>query len=503
MTNPIDYAKKALAILERDADRLQRIDEYYVGKHLQPYTPPNATQEFLDLSKRAITNWCPNLVQTPAQALFVDNYRRDGIDPTDETATSKEWLHWQRSRLDANQAPIYYSALKFGHSFALTEKNKKGEVITKGLSTLRTVTLYDDPAVDLDPVAGVYFKRFASGTEEKGRGHAVVYDTRYVYNIWYDDGGNWGLLPGGRKEHGSTEVPITRFTAYRDLEGRTWGVIEPVIPIQDRINQTIFDLLIAQTYTSFTVRYVTGMAPPMKMKQGEDGWVPEEDDDGNPIPDTQALNASRWFYAEDGDVKFGALPAGELTGFIHAAELAVQHLSALSQTPPHFLLGQIVNIAAEAMEAAETALSRKIEEFRTSFGESWERVMRIAAEMDGDTEASQDFSGETIWRDLGASSLAQSADALGKFAEALGIPKRGLWGRVPKASKSELALWERLRQEDDKEMQLMQAAMGRVGSQDPQGTQSATQPVPAPQGATQGQEDASQPAAPTRFAASR
>lgn len=501
MTNPIDYAKKALDALERDADRLKKIDEYYRGRHLKPYTPPNASQEFRDLSERAITNWCPNLVQTPAQALFVDNYRRDGIDPTGATDESPEWLHWQRSRLDAMQAPVYYSALKFGHSYTLTEKDRNGRVTTKGLSTLRTVTLYDDPAVDLDPVAGVYFKRFASGTEAKQRGHAIVWDERYRYEVWYDIGGRWGLIPGSQRAHGASQVPVTRFHAYRDLEGRTWGVIEPLIPIQDRINQTIFDLLIAQTYTSFTVRYVTGMAPPMRMKKDEYGeWVPEEDANGDPVPDAQAMNASRWFYAEDENVKFGHLPAGDLTGFIRAAELAVQHLSALSQTPPHFLLGQIANIAAEAMEAAETALSRKIEEFRTSFGESWERVMRIAAELDGDTEAADDFSGEVVWRDLGASSLAQSADALGKFAEALGIPKRGLWGRVPKASKSELALWELLRQEDDKEMQLMQAAMGRVGAQpaaDPNAPAPQQTPPPAPTGGVR------QPSTPTQFAASR
>lgn len=494
-TNPVALAKKALAILEDDAERLKKIDQYHLGQHVKPYTPPGASQEFKDLAERAITNWMPNLVQTSGQALFADNYRRDGIDDMIETAESKEWEHWQRSRLDANQSPIHYAALKFGHSFAVTERDRKGKVITKGLSTLRTVTLYEDIATDLDPVAAVYFKRFATGTDAKERGHVIVWDETKRFELWYDSKQNWGLRPKGISNHGNTQCPVTRFTAFRDLEGRTWGVIEPMIPIQDRINQTIFDLLVAQTYTSFTVRYVTGMAPPMKMRTNEDGELePVLDEDGNPIPDKQYINAARWFYGEDKDVKFGDLPAGDLTGFIAAAELAVRHLSALSQTPPHFLLGEIANISAEALEAAETALARRIEEFRTSFGESWERVMRLAAELEGDAEAIDDYSGEIIWRDLGASSLAQSADALGKFAEALGIPKRGLWSRVPKASKTELAYWERLRQEDDREMQLYEAAVGRTGSA------ATTAPVTSTQTATQS--GVRQPSGTSAYAAS-
>jgi hypothetical protein len=470
LSDAITYLEDALAILRRDEPRLKLIDNYYKGHHPQPYMPDGASAEYRLLAERSVTNWCPLLVQTPAQALYVDNFRRSQQMSID-AEVSPEWKHWQESRLDARQGGVYTTALEFGHSYTVTEKNDEGRPITRGLSVMRTVALYDDPAYDLDPVAAVYIKTWPGkpnpiplldgSLRYDKHGLAYVWDDTFRYEIQFDLADiNPVILDV--TEHGAGECPVTRFTAYLDLEGYAWGVIEPILPLQDRINQTIFDLLMGQTYNSFNVRYVTGMAPPFQMEQKQDGtYGPKLDDEGQPIPDKQYLNASRFFYAEDDKVKFGQLTGGDLSGFIESAELAIRHLSSLTQTPPHFLLGQIANVSAEALEAAETSLSRKVESFRSSFGESWERVFRIALQMLGEAGA-YDFLGEVIWRDLGASSLAQSADALGKFAESLDVPKRGLWNRVPGVTRQELNEWGKLREEDDKELALMQKTYGTM-----------------------------------------
>src|SRR5690606_2193743 len=93
--------------------------------------------------------------------------------------------------------------------------------------------------------------------------------------------------------------------------------------------------------------------------------------DGNPMPAPINHNARRFLFAEDPDVQFGSLPAGPITPLIESVDMSIRHLAAISQTPPHHLLGQIANLSAEALLAAETALSRKIAEFQSLFGESW------------------------------------------------------------------------------------------------------------------------------------
>jgi hypothetical protein len=166
------------------------------------------------------------------------------------------------------------------------------------------------------------------------------------------------------------------------------------------------------------------------------------------IPDQVNINARRWMWAEDEHVKFGTLDETPLDGFISAIDLAFRHIAALGQVPPHHLLGQIANLSAEALTAAETALERKVQEFKSSFGESWERVFRLAMKMLGENGA-DDFNAEVIWRDMEQRSLAQAGDALGKLREQLGIPARGLWARVPGATASELRQWEQLADEEE------------------------------------------------------
>lgn len=460
---PASLAKRLLAILSRDGDRLDRIDNYEQGLHDDPYMPPNADDEYRLLAKRAISNWMPLLVNTPAQALYVDGFRPGSVDgaPRESSSTSPEWGHWQRSRLDARQAAIYKGALKFGHSFTLTERTRKG-VMTKGLSALRTAALFEDPANDETPYAALTVTAWPRGEE---RGKARLFDQKSEYQVTFKSIDDLDSVRVGKpKRHGASECPVTRFAAAVDLEGRTVGVIEPMIALQNRINQTVFDLLVAQTYASFKVRYATGMAPPIR-RDPETGEA-ILDENGQPIPVPINHNARRFLFAEDEDVKFGSLDETPLGGFIDSVDMSIRHLAAVSQTPPHHLLGQIANLSAEALNAAETALARKIAEFRAAFGEAWERVFRLAAELEGNSAGHEDFSGEVIWRDMESRSLAQAADALGKLKEQLGIPERGLWPRVPGVTQTELEDWESMREADDAQLSLANALTRATGGAD-------------------------------------
>ena len=452
---PLALARQLLAILNRDGDRLRRIDDYLHGRHDDPYMPPQADDEYRLLARRSVSNWMPLLVGTPAQALYVDGFRpgRSGGElPSQAETSSPEWAHWQRSRLDARQAAIYRGAIAYGHSFTVTEKDSAGLIRTKGLSALRTAALFEDPANDDTPYAALAVTAWPSGETQ---GKARMWDAGFEYAVTFrglED--EKGITVTRVRRHGAPECPVTRFASLVDLEGRTLGVIEPMIALQNRINQTIFDLLVAQTYASVKVRTVTGMAPPVH-RDPETG-EPVLDENGNPIPLPINHNARRFLFAEDPDVKFGSLDETPLGGFIESVDMSIRHLAAVSQTPPHHLLGQIANLSAEALLAAETALSRKIAEFRTAFGESWERVFRLAAELSGDGRP-YDYKGEVIWRDMESRSLAQAADALGKLREQLGIPAKGLWKRVPGVTQTEFEDWEELAEEEDSVRQLTAA----------------------------------------------
>lgn len=465
------HVVKMMKILHNDRQGiLLRLDAYARGIQDDPWMPDNADTEYRLLAERAKTNVIPFLISTPAQALYVDQFRRgigndEAVEATDLVAVQPEWEHWERSNLGSRQHAVYRGALNFGHSFTVTEFDKNKNLKTRGLSALRTSALFVDAANDIVPEFAFTVTRWHSSDKDGNpiKGTAVAYDGTHAYDVTFKDLGDEKPSVKQREEpHGGDgENPVTRFSCFVDLEGRTTGVVEPMLDLQNRLNQTIFDLLVVQSYASFKVRTVTGMAPPVVMdpvyEDGEIvGWEPRLDEQGRQIPDQVNINARRWMWAEDDDVKFGTLDETPLDGFISAIDLAFRHISALGQVPPHHLLGQIANLSADALTAAETALERKVQEFKSSFGESWERVFRLAMKMLGE-DGAEDFNAEVIWRDMEQRNLAAAGDALGKLRESLGIPARGLWSRVPGATAPEIRRWEKLADEDSPETALARA----------------------------------------------
>lgn len=480
MADALGQIRKCLRILNNDMKRLEKIDRYSRGDHDDPYIPDLADAEYKLLAKRCVTNVTGFVVGTVGQALYVDGFRRsDSLKRGREV--EPEWEHWQNSRLDARQNAVYRGALTFGHAFVVTER-VGDRVLSRGLSPLRTAAIYADPSVDEDALMVVHVKEHPVAVDGKNvPGEAVAWDDTFVYEVAFD---SWSDLSKVRiresVRHGLSQNPVTRFAASVDLEGRTVGVIEPLIPLQDRLNQTVFDCLVVQSGSSFKVRTISGMAPPMKTEPVYErpNGTPADPNDrgevigakavidpstGRPIPASVNINARRVMFAEDPEVRFGTLDETPLDGFIASIEMSFKHISALSQTPPHHLLGQIANLSAEALQAAETSLQRKVAEFQSMFGESWERVFRIAAALAGDDSLVDDVSGEVIWRDMEQRSLAQAGDALGKLTEQLKIPPRGLWTRVPGVTRSEILQWERLADEEDSAGQLA-AAINRASS---------------------------------------
>src|SRR5690606_7272135 len=99
----------------------------------------------------------------------------------------------------------------------------------------------------------------------------------------------------------------------------------------------------------------------------------------------------------------------------------------IAQVPPHYLLGQLVNLSAEALVASEASLMRKSKQRQKSFGESHEQLLALAGRV-GVYEVSEDA--EVLRADTESRAVAAAADALGKL-QALGVPIELILERIP------------------------------------------------------------------------
>ena len=397
----VEWARRLLKVRQAECDSLDRVAMYWRGKQPLPVVPRGTPSEIRRMAEMSRVNVLPLVVDVPAQSLYVVGYRQEG-----EGRDDPAWDIWQANKMDAHQTGIHRAALAYGTSYTLVLPGEPNPVI-RGLSPRRLTTLYGD---DQEwPEAALEVRDSEAG----GRTYRLYDDM----TVWFLEEDEAGRKPGEKfnpvlveeKTHGAGVCPVIRFRNHDDLDDVVCGEVEPLIPLQDQIDFTTFDLMVAQHFTAFRQRYIMGWLAPTEVEKVK-------------------ASASRLMTFEDPDVKVGEFGQTDLSGYLESRESTLQHLAIISQTPPHYLLGKLVNLSAEALAAAEAGQRRKIAEREVLFGESWEQTIGLAARLEGleVTEGAQ-----VRWRDTEARALASTVDALGKMAQMLNIPPVVLWEKIP------------------------------------------------------------------------
>lgn len=437
---------------------------YLNGVHTLPKIPTFATAEIIELRRRAVLNLMSLLVGIPSQISFVDGFRREG-EPF-----PKEWGAWLRNNMAAKQTSVYRAALTYGASYVAMEELGKGKPKFALLSTKDTVAYYTDPVNDQYPVYALTIR--SHPRDENTPGRIIYYDDERIVHFEYPKGGSgeWKVI-GEPLPHKLGYTPVVRYVCSLDDEGTVRGVIEPAIPVQDRINQTAFDLLVTQTFSSWKVRYAAGLVGEAVLN--EDGSF-KLDGDGRQIYQPIPVSQARMLTTDDPNAKFGTLDETPLEGFIAALEAAIKQFAVIGQLPPHSLLGNMSNLSAETLVAAMAQTMRFGHVLKTAWGASHQSLMRLAAiDMGLGEKAEDDYTSEVRWRDMSDNTLGAVVDGLGKAATMLGIPGRALWARVPNATTQEIKEWEQLADEQQLEQQF-------AGTDPVAATRRQTPATPAP-----------------------
>jgi hypothetical protein len=377
------------------------------------------TEEHAQLSQRAYTPWAGLVVDTLAQTMFVEGVRMPGT--ADNLAS---WEYWQRNGWDAYQSRIYRSALGYGLAYASVlpgEDRLTRAPMPKlqGHSALKMAAFYAEDD-DEFPLFAIRCERYSNPTKGEIGWTVRFYDDEAIHYLSCIGDGydakDWTYI--SYDLHNSGVPPIVRYSNMHDLDGRTQGEIEPVIPILRRIDQDTYDRLIVQRYGAWKIRYITGLVKPKEMtdKEYREGLL--------------KLKIGDFLTAVDKDTKFGTLDETQLAGFIQASDKDLRDLAAIKQIPPHHLLGTTPQMQPESLASVNASLMARSLERRTSFGESHERLFRLAALQVGNMTEANAWNMQVRWRDTETRSLSQTADALGKIATQLKVPVEMLWERI-------------------------------------------------------------------------
>lgn len=396
-------------------------DEVFYGRPFSP-NKSGTEREYENLRGLSPNNFAGLIVATLAQTAYIEGISKPGTQ-----GQLPAWETFRRNRWLSKQSAVHRGAIGHAVSYGVVlpgEDPLTGSKMSKmlGKSAIAMAAFYDN---DDDEWATVAIEAVERYDDLGGLGRAKVgwfvkvYDAYVVHRLTCDGDGaeakEWKYLDF--QEHGLPVSPVARCANRLDLDGNARGEIEPVLPLLRRIDQDLFDRLINQRFGAWQVRYIAGMAKP--------------DSRSEQAAQRLKLSVEDLLISTNKDTKFGVLPAGDIKNQIEATDADLRLLSAISQTPPHHLLGLSSNLQAEALAAATEGLMRKSFDFKNNAGDFHTQMFRLVSMADGDlvTAAAWDLSAR--WRDTESGSLSQAADALGKLAVQLKVPLEMLWERVP------------------------------------------------------------------------
>jgi hypothetical protein len=435
-----------------DLDTLRR---YVTGKQAMPMVvPSDAPREVHEMARISRINLIAIVVKALVESLYVDNFRAPdlpdnelpqltpeqlaaGEAPDDaEDPLGEVWRAWQANKLDRGQGGLYRAVFTYGYGYVAVTPGSPYPV-ARAVSPRKMIAVYDD---------GEDYPEYAL---ERRRNGYRLYDSEGVYDLRRDGEGRWSL-PAEGSPHGLDYCPVIRYTSEDDLDlddeptpmgygnaqrgvrnttNIVAGEVAPLMTLQDQADFTTFTLKGAEWYSAYRQRWVVG-------------WTPES------RAQKVAAGASQmWTFDEDPEqVRVGEFGQTILDGYLRSRQETLRYGATLSQTPVHELIGELVNLSAEALAAAEAGRDRKVLLAKTCLGEAHEMLARTMGDLMG-VEIPDDT--ETIWRDTSARAFGAVVDGLGKLAQMLGIPPEALWDRIPGVTRTDIRRWKELAQEGD------------------------------------------------------
>jgi len=422
------------AQLDERTKRIKLYDDYYEGHQRLEFTTDQARETFAETFGGVALNFCELVIDAVEERLGIRGFRvSEGKEYDPEAAEI-----WRKNDMDAQSSMVHTEALcnEEGYLIVWVDEDRMTPVITaetpfeviverSGKSRLERLAamkrwLDDERYWRVTLYLPHEIRRFRSRDPVRKNGTIMATHLRRdgYWEPWVTEGEEWPIPnPLG-------VVPVVPITNRPRLGYRFGGTSElkAAVPIQDIINKTVFDGLVASEFVAYPQRYMVGVS------------VPKDPITDQPIQPFKA-GANRIWFVEKGDATsinpaIGQFPQADLMPYVARTEAHINQLAAITKTPKHYLVEASTggsNLSSETVKALEAPLVAKTRRRQGVFGVGWAEVMAIALRLKagGKYEPADADRIEVDWKDPETRTEAQHVDALVKL-KTLGVPEEQL-----------------------------------------------------------------------------
>lgn len=430
--NPAEWLDLLSARLDARSVIIDTQRQYLTGNAPMPEGATTHREAYQKFQASSRTNLAELVVDALVDRMVIAGFSVDG-DGTDNDAAR---VIWRRSRMDAGSADVHRDMAGVGIAYAMVYRTRTNEVrispeppefvitdvdptdpdeVRAGLKVWRDPTEGIDVAMVHTPGVVTRFERPADTAALKvARTVASTAESSFdpsnrttiattASPSWV---GDWAQV--SESTTGLAQVPIVQLVNRGGL-----GEFATHTDLLDRINWTILQRLIITAMQAFRQRAIKGD-------------LPEKDAEGNVI-DYDAMfvpGADALWTLPDG-VELWESQQTDTQAILSAVKDDVQQLAGVTRTPMSTLMP-----GGENQSAADAAFKReglvfKAEDRIARATASWDTLMAMALELDGQPGARV----ETIWTPAERTSLAERADAATKATD---LPWRArmqhIWG---------------------------------------------------------------------------
>lgn len=407
--------------------QIREWDEWYSGDHPAPLGYEKATSLLARLLDATGLNILALLVDAAHEREHVEGFKVGGV------TNDAVWDIWQGNNFDSASEQVFLESMALSMAYVLVDPtlNQAGYPTLTPEHPLQCVVEHVPGSTER--AAGL--KVWRDDTTGTATVQARVYLPDRVEAYAAPTRASWdsGLVIRPAWEYQGSEsgdnvlgeVPLVPFPNRPRMLKAPRPEFHAAIPIQRRINKTLLDRLVMQDEGAFKAMWATGLS------------IPIDPDTGQPVePFRRAID--RMFVNENPAGRFGQFEAEDIRMMLAAVEADVKHAAAIVATPPDYLLGEMTNISAEGLKAAQASLVSRVRRHMRHAEDPLETMARLALRAAG-KDVPDVASMTTVWRNPEHRTEGELVDALVKMST-LGVPREALWERWG-ATPQEISAW--------------------------------------------------------------
>jgi len=398
------HIEQAIDNLRRAALRYAKTERYYRGEHDLTFATEKFENAFGTLFREFAMNLCPAICDAVRDKLRISGFGVNagpraalpaGVARDAELAPQSGAMQagslrsdidhiWFRNRMALRAGEIHKEVLKNGDAYAIVWPNERGEVTIYPHRAASVTVHYnedspgeiawaakfwrtEDKRVRLNIFYPDRIERYVTKKESESAMPDAGQFTRYASQ---DEALQPGSLRSDTIQNPFGVVPVFHFANNADVGCLGQSELSQAIPIQDGLNKSILDMLVAMEFSAYRQRWAAGIEV-------------EYDDAGKP---KQPFNsgADRLWIATDPNTKFGDFSTSNLDQFIKVKDSFRIDMASVTGTPLHYFLQTSKGFASgESLKQNETRFLAKVRDRQAAFGQTWAELMSFALRVTG------------------------------------------------------------------------------------------------------------------------